>query len=138
MVKRYLAAALAATLLLGLLAGCNGDKPETFPGANDIPYPLGEAFTINLTAETEELKRFRYVVCDVVLELGDSASIKIFDERRHRLREIVIDAISTKTIDQLKTQSQRVDLRQEIMEKINEDFNTSTVRRVVFGSFYFH
>jgi flagellar basal body-associated protein FliL len=74
----------------------------------------------------------------VTLEVGDPSIIKIFGERNYRIREIVIDAITDKTLDELGTSGQRADLRQEILDRINEEFNTTAVRRVVFGEFYFH
>jgi flagellar basal body-associated protein FliL len=143
MAKRFLTVALVAALLLGMTAGCYRERPqEAFPGAGDTPYSVGEGFTINLTAESEELKRFKYVVCSVTLEVsaaGVKAGIlKHFDSRLHRIQEIVIDSISSKTMEQLKTMEQKTALRQEILDKVNIEFNTTAVNRVVFGTFYFH
>jgi flagellar basal body-associated protein FliL len=138
MVKRFLAAALAATLLLVLPAGCGREeKPEAFPGENDITFSLGEKFTIDSTGTSDDTRRYKWVVCDVMLEVGDAAIIKIFEVRLHRIREIVTDSIRARTLDELRTAGDKEVLRQEIMDKVNEEFNTTSVRRVIFSEFYF-
>jgi flagellar basal body-associated protein FliL len=143
MAKRFLAAALAVTLMLGVLAGCYRERPqEPFSGAGDTPFSVGEGFTINLTAESEDQRRFKYVVCSVTLEVSEAGvkagTIRHFDSRLHRIQEIVIDAISSKTVDQLSSIAQKDALREEIRDKVNIEFNTTAVNRVVFGTFYFH
>jgi flagellar basal body-associated protein FliL len=141
MTRRTLTAALAAVLLLGLVTGCDlfggGAVMVDYPGRTDTPYPLGERFTINSTSESEDLRRYRHVVCEVTLEVNDAVIINTFDERLHRIREIVIESISSKTLDQLRTSAQKDALREEIMDRVNEEFNTTAVRRVVFSEFFF-
>jgi flagellar basal body-associated protein FliL len=139
--KRFLAAALAATILLGLFAGCYRDRPtDAFTGANDFPYSVGGQFTINVTGNEEDAKRFKYVVCDVTLEIDKDkkASVKMFEERNHRIRDIIICTISSKLIHELRSYEQREELKQEIMDRINEEFNDHAVKRVSFGEFFFH
>jgi flagellar basal body-associated protein FliL len=141
MTRRTLTTALAAVLLLGLVTGCGlfggGDVVVDYPGRTDIPYSVGDRFTINSTSDSDDLKRYRHVVCEVTLEVNDAAIIRTFDERLHRIREIVTEAISSKTLDQLRTSTQKDALREEIMDRVNEEFNTTAVRRVVFSEFFF-
>ena len=138
MTKRILSVALVAALMLGLLAGCYRDRPlPAFEGAGDIPYPVGE-FTINYASD-DEVRRNSYVVCDVTLELDKDKTkiIKALDERRHRIRDIVICEISSRTYDELNTSELRNELKRNIMDRINDEFN-NVVANVYFGVFHFH
>jgi len=135
--NRIIAAALAAALLTVLLAGCgNAPAAPPYDGAYDTNYSLGEQFTINITDDTET--RHKYVVCQVTLELADPAIIADFDEKLHRIRQIVTDTIGDKTVGKLSTNAQKDALREELAEKINGEFNTDAVHRVVFSDFFFH
>jgi flagellar basal body-associated protein FliL len=131
------ALAAAMIILLTLFAGCGGDHEESYPGEFDITYSLGDRFTINALGVADEYRRYKWVVIDVVLEVGDESIIATFESRNHRLREIVTDAIKARSLDQLNVVEEKVVLRQEIMDKINGEFNTSAVNRVVFAEFYF-
>ena len=134
---KIMAAALAAVLLTAPLAGCNNAPPAPpYEGAYDATYSLGETFTINITDDTET--RHKYAVCTVMLELGDADIITTFDEKLHRVRQIVIDTVGSKTTGRLQTAEQKTALREELAEKINEEFNTTAVHRVVFSEFFFH
>jgi len=138
MAKRYLAAALAVTLLLGILAGCDRYQHESFSGENDIPMSLGDRFTINSSSEDDKYRGYKYVVCEVTLEVGNKAAIKTLEQRLHRIRGIVSDSIGAKTFDQLSTTEQREELKLEILTAINDEFNnTKSVKNVYFNDFYF-
>ena len=133
--KKIIALAAAAVLLTALLAGCdNNPAAPKFPGEFDTAYSLGDGFTINITDDTET--RTKYVVCNVTLELGDPAIAVTFDDFLYRLREIVIDTIGAKTTGQLHTNAQKDALREELAERINEEFNTDAVQNVYFPTFY--
>ena len=141
--NRIISLAAAAVLLLGLFAGCDSRRrPPSFDGEFDVPYPLGDAFTINANTvgldDGHELKRFNYVVCEVTLELGDPGIAKVIDERLYRVREIVIFTIGGKSLDTINTPAQKAALAEELGQKINEEFNSTAVNRVVFSDYYFH
>jgi flagellar basal body-associated protein FliL len=138
MIKRHLAAVLAVTLLLGIFAGCDSPRPEAFSGENDISMSLGDRFTINSSSDDEKYRHYKYVVCEVTLEVGNKGAVKTLEQRLHRVRGIVTDTIGAKTFDELSTAEQREALKLEIQTAINEEFNnTSSVQRVVFNDFYF-
>jgi flagellar basal body-associated protein FliL len=142
--KKFIATAIAAVLMLGLFAGCGGggggSRDPAYTGENDIAYPLGGNFRINANTtgvEDEQLRRFNYVVCEITLEINDPDFIAILDERLYRVREIVIFTIAGKRIDHLTETYQKIELAEEIVEKINEEFNTTAVSRMVFSEFFF-
>jgi flagellar basal body-associated protein FliL len=134
---KLLILAVLAVLPLALLAGCGDDPVEQYPGQFNVPYSLGERFTINALGVSDSFRRYKWVVLDVILEVNNESVIAIFDDRLHRIREIVTDSVKARTLDQLNELVEKERLRQEIMEKINAEFNTEAVQRVVFGDFYF-
>jgi flagellar basal body-associated protein FliL len=136
MLKRLLLLTITAAFFTAMAAGCGDDKEEPYPGAFDTPYSLGGMFIINVIGTTEEFKRFNYVRCEVTLEVDDSSVFSVFDDRIHRIREIVIESIKAKTIEEL--QDNMNDLRQEIRDKINKEFNIDAVQRVVISDINYH
>jgi flagellar basal body-associated protein FliL len=136
MLKRLLLLTLTAAFFTAMAAGCGDDKEEPYPGAFDTPYSLGDMFIINVIGTSEEFKRFNYVRCEVTLEVNSSSVFSVFDERIHRIREIVVESIKAKTIEDL--QENMDDIRQEIKEKINKEFNTDAVQRVVVSDINYH
>jgi flagellar basal body-associated protein FliL len=137
MLKKLTVVFIAVILTVPLLAGCGDPPVPSFEGEFDVPYSLGEKFTINAIGVSDNLRRYKWVVVDVILEVNDTSIIPTFDDRNHRIREIVTDAIKARTLDQLNELAEKDKLRQEIKEKTNNEFNTSAVQRVVFGDFYF-
>lgn len=135
MQRKIISLILAAVILPALLAGCSDPPVETFPGEFDIPYSLGERFTISIISTTDEYRRFKWAVVDVTLEVNDEKILSTFDAKIHRIRGIVTGAINAKPIEQLLLQKEAI--QQGIMEDINREFNTEAVQRVVFGDFYF-
>jgi flagellar basal body-associated protein FliL len=142
--NKFIATAAAAILILGLLAGCGDSAPQTPPyeGAFDIVYPLGTNFRINANTtgldERHELKRFNYVVCEIALEVSDASILPTFDERIHRIRQIINFTIGSKPLDQISKPEQKEALAEELVEKLNEEFNTTAISRLVFSEYYFY
>jgi flagellar basal body-associated protein FliL len=133
--NRIIPLVLAAVLLTVLLAGCGGEKPEV-----RIQYPIAGQHMINVTADTREngdFKWARYVVCEVTLEINDDKIIPLFDERITIIEEIIIDTISVKAAWEMDKGEQKDALREELRDKINEEFETEAVQRVIFSKFFF-
>jgi flagellar basal body-associated protein FliL len=141
--RKKLTALIGITVVLaGLLAGCGGDTPPPqFEGANDTIFQLTDDFRINANTagipDGDSLGRYNFVFCEVTLEINDDSIIPILNDRIHRVREIIIFAVSDKPLNMIKSKDQIAALGAEIVEKINAEFNTTAVSRLVFSEYYF-
>ena len=136
--RKTVSAVLLAALLAALFAGCGlfggGGGGSTYEGQTNITYPLlpdRETFPpINVLGEDR-----KYVQCGVTLEISDSNLVKEFDEKLHRLHDMVNLLVRNKSLQELEHPDITVVLAQELVDAVNAEFNTLGVRRAVFSPF---
>lgn len=130
--KKIAFAALALVMILPVFAACSKKEPA-YEGEANISYELGEEMIINIKGEQKKLLK-----CMVTLELTDSKLVATLDEKKYRVLDIIIECVRGQTLEQLMSEDVTVLLRQEIVTRINTEFNSEQVANAYFTTFVFN
>lgn len=93
-------------------------------------YPL-DPFTVNLVSSNAD----RYLKCKIDLELSSPDVQKEIDKKLPAIRDMIIQILSSKTVEEIQTAKGKEKLKEEIKRKINSILTTGEVRHVYFTQF---
>ena len=93
-------------------------------------YPLAQ-FVVNLLSESGN--RFLKVTID--LELSDAKLQPEIDHKKSLIRDIIIRTFSSKTFEEISTIKGKDKLKDEVLEKINENLSDGYVKNIYFTDF---
>ncbi len=93
-------------------------------------YPL-DPFIVNLVSPNAD----RYLKCKIDLELSNQAVQKEIDKKLPAIRDLIIQILSSKTVEEIQTARGKEKLKEEIKRKINQMLTTGEVRNVYFTEF---
>lgn len=112
---------------------------------------LGTGTFFYLQAQTSRDKRFNYdpgdkfvtdmpnsrrmLSADMVLQMADSDREAYFESNNHRIRNTVIFVLRSKSEDDMKDKSIETTLKEEIIRRLNAEFECTDFLKVYFNEF---
>jgi flagellar FliL protein len=93
-------------------------------------YPL-DKFIVNLVSANAD----RYLKCKIDLELSNAKVQKEIDKKLPAIRDMIIQILSSKTVEEIQTARGKEKLKEEIKRKINSILTTGEVTNVYFTEF---
>lgn len=93
-------------------------------------YPMAQ-FVVNLLSESGN--RFLKVAID--LELSDIKLQPEMDHKKSLIRDIIIRTFSSKTFEEISTLKGKDKLKDEVLDKINENLSDGQVKNIYFTDF---
>lgn len=93
-------------------------------------YPMAQ-FVVNLLSESGN--RFLKVAID--LELSDPKLTLEMDHKKSLVRDIIIRTFSSKTFEEISTLKGKDKLKDEVLDKINENLSDGQVKNIYFTDF---
>lgn len=93
-------------------------------------YPMAQ-FVVNLLSESGN--RFLKVAVD--LELSDAKLQPEMDHKKSLIRDIIIRTFSSKTFEEISTLKGKDKLKEEVLDKINENLSDGQVKNIYFTDF---
>ena len=93
-------------------------------------YPMAQ-FVVNLLSESGN--RFLKVAVD--LELNDAKLQPEMDQKKYLVRDIIIRTFSSKTFEEISTLKGKDKLKEEVLNKINENLSDGYIKNIYFTDF---
>jgi flagellar FliL protein len=93
-------------------------------------YPLDQ-FIVNLVSNNAN----RYLKCKISFELDSPELQQEIDKKLPAVRDIIINILSSKTVEEIQTAKGKEKLKEEIKRKVNEILTTGEIRHVYFTEF---
>ena len=93
-------------------------------------FPL-ETFVVNLADGNGK----RYLRATMQLELAPEQILETFEQRLPQIRDVVLTILPTKQFEEIRTVEGKATLRTEILDKLNELFNSESVANIYFTEF---
>jgi len=93
-------------------------------------YPLDQ-FIVNLISNNSE----RYLKCKISLELDAPDLQKELDKKLPAVRDMIIQILSSKTVEEIQTARGKEKLKEEIRRKLNAILTTGEIKHVYFTEF---
>ena len=93
-------------------------------------YPL-DPFIVNLVSSNAN----RYLKCKIDLELDSPELQQEVDKKLPAIRDLIIQILSSKSVEEIQTAKGKQKLKEEIKRKINEILTTGEIKNVYFTEF---
>ena len=93
-------------------------------------YPL-DPFIVNLVSSNAN----RYLKCKIDLELDSPELQQEVDKKLPAIRDLIIQILSSKSVEEIQTAKGKQKLKEEIKRKINEILRTGEIKNVYFTEF---
>ena len=77
----------------------------------------------------------RFLLLSVAIEVGNAKAGEAFKNRDAELRDIILTALGTKSVDELTEISRRDQYKQELLDAVNARFGKQAVKRLYFPQF---
>ena len=93
-------------------------------------YPMAQ-FVVNLLSESGN----RFLKVSIDLELSDPKLQPEMDHKKSLIRDIIIRTFSSKTFEEISTLNGKDKLKDEVLDKINENLSDGQVKNIYFTDF---
>ncbi len=93
-------------------------------------YPMAQ-FVVNLLSESGN----RFLKVSIDLELSDAKLQPEMDHKKSLIRDIIIRTFSSKTFEEISTLKGKDKLKEEVLDKINENLSDGQVKNIYFTDF---
>jgi len=114
----------------GATEGKSGGHGETAAEPENKTFAL-ESFVVNLSDPGGK----RYLKTNIELEFEGSAVEGELTTRLPQLRDLILLLLSSKTLEEVQTMEGKIDLRQELIQRINQTLTTGKIRNLYFTQF---
>ena len=109
---------------------------ETQPQENKeeapITYPL-DTFIVNLMDKSGSGKR--YLKVGIILEIGNQEQGMMIEKYKPQLRDTILILLSSKSFKEISTMEGKLELKQELLLRVNQILSEAIVRRIYFTEF---
>ncbi len=109
---------------------------ETQPQKNKeealITYPL-DTFIVNLMDKSGSGKR--YLKAGIILEIGNQEQGMMLKKYKPQLRDTILILLSSKSFKEISTMEGKLELKQELLLRVNQILSEAVVRRIYFTEF---
>ena len=95
-----------------------------------VMFPL-DTFVVNLADGNGK----RYLRATMQLELSPEQVVATLEQRLPQIRDVVLTILPTKQFEEIRTVEGKATLRTEILDKLNELFNSESVANIYFTEF---
>jgi len=119
-------------------AGGEGDHAAPAEGGEGGEGAVAEAavhLLDNLVLNPAGSNGSRFLLLSVAIEANAAATVEIFKSRDAELRDIVLTALGTKTVDELTDMTRRDAFKADLTKSIDEHFGKKAVKRLYFPQF---
>ncbi len=134
---------VTAFMLLG------GDKPApqaaasgTAGGGTLAANPAGQAEVIGPMVDIEpfivnilDQDGTRYLKAAITLEMADAKAVETVNQRMPQLRDAILLLIGNKTFNELSDLQGKLQLRSELLDRLNKILSNGSVRKIYFTDF---
>jgi flagellar FliL protein len=93
-------------------------------------YPLDQ-FIVNLMTQGGK----RYLKATITLELSDEAMVSEIEKKHAVIRDILIGAMSSKTVEEISTSRGKNKLKEELIARVNEVLTDGYIKNMFFTDF---
>ncbi len=93
-------------------------------------YPL-ETFIVNLSGAQGR----NYLKVDISLELNDQKLQQEIDNKLPKIKDTILLVLSTKTFDEIKTSQGKLQLKDELLLRLNNYLTAGSINNLYFTSF---
>ena len=93
-------------------------------------YPMAQ-FVVNLLSESGN----RFLKVSIDLELSDPKLQPEMDHKKSLIRDIIIRTFSSKTFEEISTLKGKDKLKDEVLDKFNENLSDGQVKNIYFTDF---
>ena len=107
-----------------VITGCSGDEKEVY-----VEYIPGDVFTVNVHESNRILK------CGIVLVLNKEGLEDMLDANRTRIRDRIIFILRDLNEDDVRRTGTQDDLRERIIEELNEMLDIENIVEVIFNDY---
>ena len=108
----------------------SGSKKSTDHLTVGPMYPM-TPFVVNLLSESGN----RFLKVSIDLELSDAKLQPEMDHKKSLIRDIIIRTFSSKTFEEVSTLKGKDKLKEEVLDKINENLSDGQVKNIYFTDF---
>ena len=97
-----------------------------------ITYPL-DTFIVNLMDKSGSGKR--YLKVGIILEIGNQEQGMMIEKYKPQLRDTILILLSSKSFKEISTMEGKLELKQELLLRVNQILSEAIVRRIYFTEF---
>ena len=105
-------------------------KKQTETADIGVIYPLA-GFTVNLVSDSGK----SFLKCKIELEQNIETLTPELDKKVTPIRDIIINLLSSKSVEEIRTNKGKDRLKEEIINKINEILNDGYIKNIYFTDF---
>lgn len=94
-------------------------------------YPIAQSFVVNLVTQNGR----RYLKTSITLELSNPKLEVEIDQKSTVIKDIIIDILSSKSIEEIVTTKGKERIKDEILQRVNQILADGFVKNVFFTEF---
>ena len=107
------------------------EQPQKEPEPKVGPFLQLDPFIVNLADPTGH----RYLRAKITLELADEQALQQANERIPQINDAIIMVLSSKTVEEVLSPEGKLELRLELIRKLNDLLGPNTVKNIYFTQF---
>ena len=107
------------------------EEPQKEPEPQVGPFLQLDPFIVNLADPTGH----RYLRAKITLELADDKALQRTNERIPQINDAIIMVLSSKTVEEVLSPEGKLELRLELIRKLNDLLGPNTVKNIYFTQF---
>lgn len=123
--------AIIVILLIGVLIGYYFVARQVLDREMATYEYAFETFIVNIA----QTNAYRFLKCTISVDFDHKAGVSEAERKEPRLRDAIIDVLSSKTLEELEPGESRDELRSELLGAVDELMEKANVKRLFFSEF---